>query len=217
MSSNERGADRGSRLGRRGVIEAGSDIRTARVGLGTSLETVGRAVGLSYSQVGRIERGLHPNVTVLQLARIAGTVGLSLSIRTYPTGAPIRDAAQVALLSRFRRRLQPDLRLEMEVPMPISGDQRAWDGMVTGTGGRTAVEAITRLADVQAVIRRIALKQRDSSVDRVVLLLSDTLSNRASVRAAEALIVDAYPVGAREALSRLGLGRHPSASTIIFL
>lgn len=217
MSTNERGADRGARQGRRAVMDIGGDLRAARLGLGSSLETVGRAVGRSYTQVGRIERGVHPNVSVLQLCRIAGAVGLSLSIRTYPTGVPIRDAAQVALLGRLRSRLHPGLRLDMEVPMPIPGDLRAWDGMVVGHGERSAVEAVTRLADVQALLRRIALKQRDADIDRVVLLLSDTLRNRDAARAAGPLIRDAYPTGARDALARLRAGAHPAASAVIFL
>ena len=104
VATKERPIDRGTRTGRRIVMTSGAELRMARIGLGLSLQDVGRAVGLSYSQVGRIERAAHPSVSVIQLARIGGVLGLDLSVRTYPNGSPLRDSAHVALLRRFRDR-----------------------------------------------------------------------------------------------------------------
>lgn len=217
MGSKERGADRGARLGLRDLIAVGEDVRAARIGAGLSLRTVGRAVGLSYSQVGRIERARHPNVSVVQLARICGVVGLDLRVRTYVAGPPLRDIAQVALLERLRERIHPDLRLDLEVPLPLEGDPRAWDAVISGHGELTAVEAVTRLHDLQAVLRRTSLKQRDAAIDRVLLLLADTARNRATMREADALIQDAFRSSARSALADLGAGRHPGGSSVVFL
>jgi transcriptional regulator with XRE-family HTH domain len=110
MGSKERAVDRGDRQGRRLIATTGNDLRLARMSAGLSLEDVGRAVGMSHSQLGRIERALHPSVAVIQLARIASVVGLNVSVRTYPSGSPLRDKAHLALIQRFRDRLSANLR-----------------------------------------------------------------------------------------------------------
>ena len=119
--------------------------------LGLSLKKVGRAAGLSHSQVGRIERAQHPSVSIMQLARICSVVGLDLSVRAYPNGSPLRDKAQLALLTRFRERLPAKLSVYSEVQLPISGDLRAWDLLILGAGEPIGVEAETSLADIQAL------------------------------------------------------------------
>jgi transcriptional regulator with XRE-family HTH domain len=178
MGSKERAVDRGARLGRRLITTMGSDLRLGRVSAGLSLEQVGRAVGMSHSQLGRIERADHPSVSVMQLARIASVVGLDLSVRTYPNGSPLRDEAHLALIQRFRARLSAKLSVRTEVPLPIAGDLRAWDLVVLGAGEPIGVEAETRLLDIQALERRIALKMRDGGLSRVILLVSTTRGNR---------------------------------------
>ncbi len=84
VSTKERAADRGTRIARHDLVTVGADIRTARLSAGLSLRTVGRAVAMSYTQVGRIERAVHPNVTATQLARIGAVVGLDVRLRTFP-------------------------------------------------------------------------------------------------------------------------------------
>jgi transcriptional regulator with XRE-family HTH domain len=125
MASKERAVDRGTRIGRRILMTSGSELRNARIGTGLSLTDVGRAVRLSYSQVGRIERAEHRSVSVAQLAQIGSVVGLDLSVRFYPGASPLRDAAHIALLERFRSRLSVALTFRTEVPVAAAGDQRA--------------------------------------------------------------------------------------------
>jgi transcriptional regulator with XRE-family HTH domain len=218
MASKERAADRGTQSTMRALASTGAEIKMARLASGSSLRDVGRAVGLSYSQVGRIERAAHPNVSLLHLVRIAGVVGLDLSIRAYPGARPIRDVAHIALLARFQERLHADLRLRIEVPLRIEGDKRAWDAVVLDRGSdRVAVEAETRISDFQALARRIALKQRDDSVDRVILLVAATRTNRNAVRAAGPLIGEAFALDARATLAELREGRLPLRSAVVFL
>ena len=218
MPAKERAADRGTRIGLRAIALTGSEIRMARLAAGLTLRDVARAVGLSYSQVGRIERAAHPNVTVLQLARICSVVGLDLSIRAYPGGRPLRDAAQLALLGRIRDRLHPGLTMRTEVPLAIEPDLRAWDAVITdGLGGRVAVEAETRIVDFQALARRLALKQRDDSMDRVSLLVAATRTNRAAVREAQPFIGDAFVFDTRSTLADLSAGRLPTRSALVLL
>ncbi len=223
MPAKERATDRGIRIARRDIGVIGSALRTARIGAGLTLEEVGRAVGLSGSQVGRIERSRHEAVTAVQLARIGAVVGLDVRIHAYPGPDPIRDAAQMALLARFRERLHPDLTFRTEVPLPIGNDLRAWDGVVGGLRGSIdepriiPTEAETRIHDVQAQFRRIELKARDAEIEHVIVVILDTASNRAAIRAAATVLADRFPVGARQALAALGRGDHPGGSALIFL
>jgi transcriptional regulator with XRE-family HTH domain len=220
MPDRERAADRGSRLVRHDLISTGTDIRTARLMAGRTLREVGRAVGMSYSQVGRIERGAHPNVSVRQIARVGAVVGLDVRLRTYPGPVPLRDAGQVALLERLRKRLAQNLSMRTEVPLPIDGDLRAWDAVIAGFDPDAEplhAEAETRFYDAQGQLRRIALKARDAGVDSVLLLVGDTPRNRAAARAARPLIADTYTVSGREALRALGAGRHPGGSALVFV
>lgn len=217
MASKERPVDRGTRLARRILMTTGNEIRNARVGSGLSLEVVGRAVKLSHSQVGRIERAQHPSVSVAQLSRIGSVVGLDLSVRFYPGGSPVRDAAHVALLERFRARLSPVLMFRTEIPLPGPGEQRASDGMVFGAGEPTGVEAETRLSDIQALQRRIALKARDGGVDRVILVVAATRGNRLAIREAATSLEAAFPVPGRVALQALANGLDPRGSAIVML
>lgn len=218
MGSKERAADRGTRVGLRGLIVTGGEIRMARLAAGLTLQEVGRAVGLSYSQVGRIERAAHPNVSVLQLARISSVVGLDLHIRAYPGGRPLRDAAHLALLERLRGRIHPDLRFRTEVPLAVAGDRRGWDAMIEDRGhARIGVEAETRITDYQALARRIALKQRDDGIGRVVLAVAASRTNREAVRAAEPFIGESFPIETRLTLAGLTAGRLPDRSVLVFL
>jgi len=178
---------------------------------------LGRAVGLSPSQVSRICRGLAPNVSIVQLARLLAAVGLELSARAYPSGEPIRDAAQVALLAQLRERLHPSLRWRTEIPLNVAGDMRAWDGGIFGDGWWLPVDAETRPNDLQALERREALKQRDAASEHMVLLLKDTRHNRYLVRLAGPALLKHFPVPSHIALLALAEGRFPGGSSIVFL
>lgn len=221
MSSKERAADRGVRIARHDLVAVGMDIRTARVSAGLSLGAVGRAIGMSYTQVGRIERAVHPNVSAIQLVRIGAVVGLDVRVRAYPGPAPMRDAAQLALLDRLRARLHPDLTLRTEVPLPTVGDQRAWDGMINGFVAPAAptlpAEAETRIHDFQAQTRRVMLKCRDAGRDHILFVVAGTRSNRKAITAAGAAVGELFPVPPRDALAALAAGEHPGGSALVFL
>jgi hypothetical protein len=149
---------------------------------------------------------------------LLAVVGLDLSARAYPGSAPVRDAAHRKLLDRFRSRADPALKWRFEVPIPISGDQRAWDAVIEGPRGRIAVEAETKLRDIQALQRRVALKRRDDpSVTGVVLLVAATHANRRVVSdQIEALISD-YPVSGRAILAALSHGNLLSESGVVLI
>lgn len=184
---------------------------------GLSLRAVGHAVGLSESQVSRIERGIVEHVSVVDLARLHAVVGLDLSMKSYPSGQPIRDGAHVALLRDFRAHLHRSLRWAVEVPMPMPGDQRSWDALVAGQGWRYGVEAETAPRDSQSIARRTQLKQRDAQVDGVLLVLRRTVQTRRFLAEAAGHMRDAFPVEGVRALELLGAGVDPGGSAVIVL
>jgi hypothetical protein len=171
----------------------------------------------------RVERGLVHNVSVSQMARIGGVVGLDVRVRAYPGPDPVRDIAQLRLLGRLEERLHGSLTFRTEVPLPIAGDQRSWDGWIRGFenrpdhGSGLPVDAETRLHDVQALLRRLALKVRDSGVEHVLLVLAETKANRYALAHADPILGATFPVSPRRALAALAAGRHPGGSAIVFL
>lgn len=195
----------------------GHEIHDARVNRDLTLTDVGRAVGLSAGEVSRIEHALRPRVSVWHLARLLAAVGLDLSIRAYPGGSPLRGTAQSALLARLRTQLPPHARWLHEVALDLPGDQRAWDAVVTLGTTRIGVEAETRPRDLQEVARRLALKERDGRVDRVVLLLLDSRSNRQALRGPNPLIGPRFPIDGAQALARLHERQDPGGNAIILL
>jgi transcriptional regulator with XRE-family HTH domain len=182
-----------------------------------SMADVGRAVGLHASSVSRIERGLWSEVPIVHLFRIAEAVGLEVALRAYPGGDGLRDTAHAALVDRFAARLAASLRWGTEVPLPIQGDRRAWDGLVAGPGWRYGVEVETGPNDAQALIRRLAVKQRDGDVDGIILVVPDTRRVRDFLAAAGSMLLTRFPVAGRIALERLGSGQDPGGSAIVRL
>jgi hypothetical protein len=184
---------------------------------GLSLKYVGAAVGLSESQLSRIERGLVAGTSIAQWAQLFAVVGLELSVRAFPGGTPLRDQAQVALLNQFRTFLHRTWRWATEVPLPIPGDARAWDGMLSGPDCRYGVEAETAPKDSQALVRRVQLKMRDGEVDGVILLLPRTRRTRDFVEAAAGTLGPLFPIAGARALELLRAGVDPGGSAIVTL
>ena len=197
-----------------------TDVRLARIGAGLSQAEVARAVGSSHARVGRLERGEVVSADFEFLGGVCAVVGLDLAIRAYPAGDPIRDRAQLALLERFRARLHPSLHWRTEVPLPIDGDRRAWDGEIRGSAPepwRVRVEAETKITDGQALERKLSLKIRDDPRGHVILLLSDTRANRAALRTLRAGLRELLPLDTRAVLGALTDGRDPGASGVVIL
>ena len=199
------------------TVAAGSDLRDARRDRDLSLKEVGSAAGLSESQVSRVERGLVDHVSVLHLARLHAVVGQQLSLKSYPGGSPIRDAPQLALIADFCSLLHPSLGWTTEVPMPREGDPRAWDVVVRGDQWRVAIEAETGPKDSQALVRRVRLKQRDSGMESVVLLLRSTVQTRRFLQDAGEHLRSASPNTGEITLARLQAGTGPGGNAIIVL
>ena len=172
---------------------------------------------MSHAQFGRIERAVLASLTIDQTCRAGFAVGLRLGARMYPDGDPVRDAPQLRLLDRFHVKVPPEAGWQTEVPMAIAGDLRAWDAVIKLAGRRAGCEAETRLADIQALERRLALKLRDGSVDVLILIVADTANNRAVLRAHREALRSLLPLDGRQILASLAQGRLPEANGLIVL
>ena len=194
-----------------------SDVRDARVAAGLSLRDVGAAVGMSHTQVARFERGDARASPIEFVSACCAVVGLELSLRTYPAGDALRDRAHAALLERLRRALHPTLGWRTEVPLARDGDLRAWDAEIRGLGWRAHVEAETRLADSQALERRLSLKHRDGGGGTLILLVADTRANRTALLTVRPAVRELLPLDARSILGALRAGTEPPENGIVVL
>jgi transcriptional regulator with XRE-family HTH domain len=190
-------------------------LRHARISAALSQAEVGRACGMSHAAVGRIERGVTTRVNLITWATLLAVVGLDLSARAYPHGTAHRDSVHAALLETLHERLPTGALWATEVPLPNPGDLRSWDAITRVGRLRIGIEAETRARDGQELQRRLALKRRDGAVDRLILLLADTRSNRAFMREfARGLTAD-FPVSGRYALAALARGADPGDAVIL--
>jgi transcriptional regulator with XRE-family HTH domain len=217
MPTRDRVLHRADRAADRWIVDVGRGLHEARTAAGISQSDVGDAVGLSHTQVHRIERAKCPEVPARTLIRLACAVGMDLPLRLYPAGDPVRDAAHAALLERFRSRIHPSLAWRLEVPLGMPGDRRAWDAVVAGPTWRIGAEAEMRLGDVQATLRRFGLKRRDGAVDLAVLLVADTRHNRLVLRAFDGQLGDDLAVDGDEILANLSEARRPTGGGVVRL
>jgi transcriptional regulator with XRE-family HTH domain len=215
VGSRDDPAARARRRAARERLEIGAGIRLARRAAGLSQATVARRARLSQPTVSRVERGV-ARATVDDLVALAGTVGLDLVARLYPGGSPVRDAAHARIMGRLRALLPASFRLASEVPLPISGDQRAIDAVLVEPALSVGFEIESRLLDAQALVRRTMLKARDARLACMVLVLPDTPANRVGVAAAQSTLAAAFPLNHRAVLGALRAGAAPLAGGILW-
>ncbi|MFV2064725.1 MAG: helix-turn-helix domain-containing protein [Chloroflexota bacterium] len=215
VAGHEKQDFRAQRQARENLAALGQEIRIARLSHDLSQSSAGRAIAMSTSAWSRMERGAAQGLSLSDLTRALAVVGLSLNVRAYPGGQPLRDQAHLQLLARFRQKLGAAAQWRTEVPMPNPGDLRAWDALVLLPSARIGIEAETRARDAQGLQRRLALKRRDGGVDHLFLLLADTRHNRAFLRVVgEGFLAD-FPLDGRTALKRLAPGEDPGGSAIV--
>lgn len=216
MAASERTRDRGARQARRVQQEIARELRDARLIAGLSQRAVAHGAGTSQSRVSRIERAVQTPAGIAELAGVCSALGLRLSVKMYPEGVHVRDAAQLRLLGRFRVRVCPPFGWGSEVPVAGFGDLRAWDARLDGPGS-VGVDAETRLYDIQAVQRRIETKARDSDVDRIVMLVARTQHNMAILRVHRASLLSTFPADTRDVMAALRRGELPERNGIVLL
>jgi transcriptional regulator with XRE-family HTH domain len=194
----------------------GREARELRLRAGLSQAELARVLGCTRQWIGDFELGRLRVVDLGRVTRLFLFLGHKVVVTAYPTGEPLRDAGQVRLLERFNVRISPDWRRFSEAVLPNPGDLRAWDELLRGPV-TIGVEAETRPRDLQATQRSISGKQRDSGVDRVVLLVADTRANRRLLQDHIGMLRQTFPLDTRSCLAALSAGRDPGADALVVI
>jgi transcriptional regulator with XRE-family HTH domain len=192
------------------------ELGGARRGIGLSLREVSRTLGVSVDRLIRAERGDPATLTIDLAASYASALGLELAVSLHPLGDATRDKGHLALLERFRKRLPPTVRWRTEVPIPITGDSRSADGLVSTGVVDYLVEAETHTGDFQALERRVFAKARDLGADRVVLLLADTRHHRSLVRDVPGIRAR-FQIDTRTWFRAIAAGTDPRGDALVIL
>lgn len=216
MATWESTRARGVRRARSLAHSIGQELLDARLAAGLSQGSVAHAAGLQQSRISRTERGVPPLPRLDELTRHCAVLGHELGARPFPIGSPVRDAAQRSLLTALQGLVSDLFRWRFEVGLDIPGDRRAWDAWLDGPGD-IAIDAETRLRDVQDLQRRLELKWRDSGSPRLVLVISATKHNRRVVREHRNALRSTLPLDSRDVLAALRAGRVPAANGIAFV
>jgi len=216
VATRETRRQRGRRRGQELVRGLVAELRTERQVANVSQRAIARELDWHQSELNRLERFDFDNVPLVRLAEIAAVLGLELSVRLHRVGDPVRDAASQGLIGRFLSNVGAGYRITREALLPTSG-QRSWDILLRVGPVLLGVEAVTRVRDVQALVRHIRLRERDGGVDRVLLVLSDSAHNRAMrEQVIEALGRD-FLTSRREILAALRGGRPVPGSGVLLL
>lgn len=122
----------------------------------------------------------------------------------------------MALLNRFHAAIGDGLRWRPEA-MVAPGDQRAFDVLVGLPPRCAAVEAFTRLRDVQSQVRSAVAKQEAAHIAVLILVIAATHTNRRALREAGAGLRSAFPLSTRAVLGSLRRGEIPPANGIVLI
>jgi hypothetical protein len=217
MASRTRRLDDARRAWQRTATALGDELRTGRHIHGTTQREVGVAIHASGSEISRRELGTSRRLTGEKLAIHAAAVGLRLSVKLYPAGGGVRDAAQSRYIARFVARVGRLWNVRLEAPTDSPGDQRAVDVLLVRGSVRIAVEVMTRLADLQAQLRAAQLKARDIEATRLILVVAGTHANRNTLAAQRRGLVASFDLDTRRLMAELAAGRDPGRDGIAVL
>jgi transcriptional regulator with XRE-family HTH domain len=215
MTARTRALDEARHRSVRLAHDLGDELRAARYIAGLTQRRVATAIGSSQAEVSRRERGHTPGLGIDRLLVHGAAVGMRVSVKLWPAGGAIRDAAQARYIAAFVSRIGRPWDVRLEATIPIPGDLRAIDVLLRSAAGAVAVEVITRLSDLQAQIRAAQLKARDAAAVRLVIVVAATHANRSAIAASRATIVATFDLDARQVLIDLAAGRIPPRDALI--
>jgi transcriptional regulator with XRE-family HTH domain len=221
VTTKETRVQRGRRRGQTLSSRAIGELRDARITASVSQERLAEQLGRSSSAIGRLEANELEDVGVIQLAEMASVLGLELSLGLHPIGDPIRDKGQLALGKRFDQLLSSLWRVTDETLLPGQGELRAWDKLLRLVGETprhlVGVDLETRIRDMQALVRRTRLRERDGQVDAILLVLSDSATNRRLVEELRTMLGPSYASSSRSLLDALRRGVRLVGSGVVLV
>jgi transcriptional regulator with XRE-family HTH domain len=217
MSSRENLVTAAHRQATRVTKRLGEEVRELRMAQGLSRRALVEGLPISQSKLARWESGHGPYPDLYEAAFVLRLLGQDLSVKLYPAGQALRDAAHSSLVGRFIQILPASVPRRLEAVIPGPGDPRAWDVLFRVGGVLVGVAAETRMRDFQALLRRERQKARDGGVDRLLLVLLNSHTNRRAVREAGESLRAALPLDGRTILPALRRGQDPGGNGVLFL
>ena len=213
--------ERGRRRARVLTMRALGELRTARELAGLSQSAVAKAVGMTQASYWRLEAGQVRELTVERVSEVASVLGFEISLGLHPIGDPIRDKGQLAVARRFQALLSEEWEQTDEMLLPGEGEQRAWDKLLELTGADppylVGVDIETRVRDIQALTRRTRGRERDGEVDAILIVLSDSATNRRLVDELRTSLGPAYATTPRAIFSALRSGQRLVRSGVVLV
>ncbi len=219
MGTRESRRQRGRRSGLFLVARTIRELREARITANVSQPALARELDWSQARLWRMENGKLADAGVVTLSEMAAALGLALSVNLYPAGDPIRDRGQQALGHRFDATLSARWQVTSEALLP-GGGHRAWDRLLRLRDVPThlvGADLETRIRDIQHLVRRTRLRERDGQVDAVLVVLSDTAANRRLVDELRSALGSDYGTRPREILRYLRAGTRLPGSGVVLL
>lgn len=187
---------------------------------GISQRALAQQLGISQAQLWRIEERQIADVSLRRLCEMASLLGLEPALTLHPLGDPIRDKGQQALGRRFDGLLAAAWSVTSEALLPLPGDLRSWDRLLRLIGARerhlVGVDLESRVRDVQDLVRRSRLRERDGGVDAILIVLSDSATNRSLVDQLSEALGPAYATPSRAIRAALRMG-HPLPGSGVLL
>lgn len=197
-----------------------SELRVRRENLGISQPRLAGVLGYSQARLWRLETE-RVDATVVQLSEMASILGLELAVNLYELGDPIRDKGQQALGRRFDVIPAPVWQMTAETLLPNPGDRRSWDRLLRLTNSPTrhlvGADLESRIRDIQALVRRTRERERDGGVDAILLVLSDSATNRSLVRQLRDALGPDYQTSPRAVLAALRQGKQLPGSGVVLV
>lgn len=216
MATYVRAVDEARRRWHRVQLDLGNELRTGRHIRNLTLRQLAATIGVSASEICRRELG-QARLSGDQLAVHAAAVGLRLSVKLWPVGGGVRDAAQARYVAAFVARVGRAWSVTLEAPIPVAGDLRAVDILLAAGSIRMAVEVVTRLADLQAQVRAAQLKARDIGATRLLMVVAGTRANRRVLADTRWTLSSAFDLDTRRVIADLAAGRDPGRDAIVVL
>ena len=189
--------------------------------MGISQRTMARELGISQPRLWRIEQDDGDEVSITRLCEMASLLGLEPSLTLHPIGDPIRDKGQQAVGKRFDALLSPAWSMTTEALLPLPGDLRSWDRLLRlrGVPDRhlVGVDLESRIRDIQDLVRRTRLRERDGGVDEILIVLSDSATNRRLAAQLREALGPRYATSNRALRTALRLGQPLPGSGVVLL
>jgi transcriptional regulator with XRE-family HTH domain len=193
------------------------EIILARSDHGVSQAAAAARAGVSRTAWTRYESGVREVPSWDVAGRMAAAVGLDLVVQLYPSEVKVRDIPQLRLLQDAREVLGRGWAWRYEVPVSAIPDQRAWDAVAEHriTNLTVRIDAETRIADWQRIIRRVRAKAEAGGDGRILLIVRDTTRNRGAIRTAGTILADEFPIPMRTAMHALRRGLDPGGDSVL--